>query len=266
VTFILERVRAAIANGQIDNLNHDYFHLPVSPMYPFTVAAGYATGGAINLTQNADLGEHGMHLGFRIVSKNGHKGKNGITYDHVVFHMINIPGYGLDASAAGHYMHSSETNTIGYAGCMGRQYLLNNMLPALQALGIPFDQPWIKALPRRVSKGGANNNPGYDNIEDKLILPSEYEMSGTHTYSNSQAEAAADQGRWEYYDSDARRVKYDKGNAMKHCWLASPSAANASYFCNVISTGIAGHSSAHSGATPEYALLGFSPAFCVTAE
>jgi len=259
VTQVCTMIHQTIAGGQVANLvNGDYFYPIISATYPFVVAAGDNGYGAINLTANADLGVNGKHIGFRIVSKNGHKGKNGNNYDHVIIHMMNTPGYATsDATATGYWMEQTNINTNGYQGCRGRQYLLNNFLPALKAIGIPFDENWMAAPARKVSKGGSASNPGFDLIEDKIILPTEYEIQGTHTYSNSQAEAAGDQGRWEYYDSNAKRIKYNKANATTWYWCASPCSGTTTYFCAVDSGGSAGNGNAsHNNG-------GVAPAFCV---
>jgi hypothetical protein len=253
---VCRRVFFTIDSGQVDNLvNGDFWWPELSSTYKFTVAAGYDSGGAISLTANADLGAHGKHIGFMIVSKNGIKGKNGNNFDHVFVHMMNCPGYSGE-TPDGHYMEATDINTNGYKNSKGRQYCINSFLAGLKALGIPFDEPWMKAPARKVSKGGSSSNPGFDLIEDKLFLPTEYEMFGSHTYSNSTAEAAADQGRWEYYDSNAKRIKYNDGGTAHYYWCASPYSGAASAFCSVNSDG-----SAHYYYS-SYA-YGFAPAFCV---
>jgi hypothetical protein len=255
---VCEKVHYTIQNGQVGNfVNGDYWWPDLSANYKFTVAAGYDANGGLDFSANADLGTHGKHIAFMIVSKNGLKGKNGNNFDHVVVHMMNSPGYSTDqTNAEGHYMETTNINTNGYKGCKGRQYLLNNFLAGLKNLGIPLDETWMKAPARKVSKGGSATSPGFDLIEDKLFLPTEYEMHGAHTYSNSTAEAAADQGRWEYYDSNTKRIKYRKDNTAVWYWCASPYSGSVGYFCCVDGTGAA--STNYSNANG-----GFAPAFCV---
>ena len=257
VTAILTAVHETVVSGHATNLvGGDFVNLPVSPSYPLTVAAGYDAGGAISLTANADLGANGKHISFMIVTRNGLKGKNGNNYDHVVFHSKNVLGYTTETDVGGHYMEASNINTNGYYGCKMRQYLLNNVLPALKALGIPFDEDWMKAPARQVSKGGSAANPGADTIQDKIFLPTEYEMFGAYTYSNSQAEAAANQGRFEYYDDNTKRVKYNKDNAARYYWEDSPYSGSTGSFCRVNYSGAA-------GLTGSYCAYGLAPAFCV---
>jgi hypothetical protein len=174
----------------------------------------------------------------------------------VAIHSRNVLGYSGETNADGHYMEATNINTNGYLGCKMRQYLLNNMLPALKNLGIPFDEAWMKAPARLVSKGGTASNPGADTIEDKLFLPTEYEMLGTNAYSNPTAEAAAGQGRFTYYDSNDKRIKYNKDNAARVYWEASPCTGSSTAFCYVINTGAA------SNRDSSY-VYGVSPALCV---
>jgi hypothetical protein len=255
---VCEKIHSTIENGQIGNFaNGDYWWPELSAGYTFDVAAGYTQYGAINLTANADLGANGKHIGFRIVSKNGLKGKNGNNFDHVIIHMMNSPGYSTnDTSAQGHYMETSNINTNGYLGSQGRLYCINNFLAGLKALGIPFDEAWMQAPARKVSKGGSAENPGFDMITDKLFLPTEYEMHGAHTYSNSTAEAAADQGRLEYYDSNTKRLTYDTENTARYYWCASPYSGSPSNFCLVASSGAASNGNSTN-------TRGFAPAFCI---
>ena len=257
ITEIFNAIHQTIEMGNVANfVLGDYFNLPVSAQHPFTVAAGYDSGGAINLATNADLGANGRHISFMVVSKNGLKGKNGNDYDHVVFHSKNVLGYSGETNADGHYMEASRINTNGYLGCKMRQYLLNNMMPALAALGIPFSSEYTKAPARLISKGGSAGNPGVDTVSDKIFLPTEYEMFGNHTYSNSAAEAAANQGRLEYYDDNAKRTKYNRDNAARLYWEASPRSGNTYNFCTVNSDGSANDYGSNTA-------FGLAPAFCV---
>ena len=253
VTEILRKVHETIANGQIRNfVLGDFFNLPISASNPFVVAGGDEGYGAIKITENADFGAKGRHLGFMIVSINGLKGKNGNNFDHVVFHTIN--NLGTD-----YWMERDDTNRNGYLGSRMRQYLLNNMMTALKNHGVPFEQSWIGAPVRRVSKGGDAENPGFDEITDKLFLPTEYEMHGAHKRSNSKAEASANQGRFEYYNSDTRRKKHDKDGNACYYWCASPYSGTIDFFCLVSNAG------SHYGSAASDNECGVAPAFCVAA-
>jgi hypothetical protein len=254
---VFEMMHNTVAAGNVANfVDGDYVNGYISGGTPFTVAAGYDSGGAISMTSNPDLGAHGKYMQWVIVGKNPWKGKNGVTYDHVAIHSRNVLGYSGETNADGHYMEATNINTNGYLGCKMRPYILNNVLPALKNLGIPFDESWMKGPARLVSKGGSASSPGADTITDKLFLPTEYEMFGTNSYSNSNAEAASGQGRLTYYADATSRIKYNKENAARVYWEASPYSGSTTYFCFVDSSGAANYYIA----TYVY---GFAPAFCV---
>jgi hypothetical protein len=255
---VLESVHKTVAAGLIGNFVEGDSIIPaLSPSLPFTVTAGYDSGGGISMAENPELpAEHGHYMEWVIAGKNSFKGKNGNTYDHVVFHSRNVLGYSGETNADGHYMNPSNDNTTGYLNCKMRQYLLNNMLPALEAVGIPFEESWMKAPARKVSKGGTASDPGADVITDKLFLPTEYEMLGNNTYSNANAEAPADQGRLAYYDSNEKRIKYNKDNAARVYWEASPYSGTSTHFCGINASGAASITNASN-------VRGIAPAFCV---
>jgi hypothetical protein len=266
VTKVLRTIQNTVDNGLAANFADntgkalgDYIDPVISTTYPLVIAAGHDSGGAVNLTANADLGANGKHIRLQICSYNGHKGNNGVTYDHVWVDLKNVFGYSGDTDADGHYMNPTDTNVGGYALSKGKAYL-ENVKAGLQAIGIPFNESWIKAVPRRVSKGGGlPTETQYDLIQDKLVLPTEQEMLGANTNSNSTAEDAANQGRLEYYDSSTKRIKRDRSGAARTYWLASPRSGGAASFCSVNPNGIATYYSA-------YDVRGFAPAFCIGAE
>jgi hypothetical protein len=243
---VFEKIHLTIAAGFVSNFNGDFIYPALSAQYKFTVAAGYDTGGGIDLSANTDLGANGKLVGFRVVSRNGLKGKNFNDYDHAIIQMMNLP--------TTHYMEASNINSNGYMGCKGRQYLLNSYLPALKNLGIPFDEDWMKGLVRKTAKAGNSAAAGVDQIQDKLFLPTEAEMFGTN--ANSTAEALVDQGRLEYYDNNAKRIKYNSANTATNYWEGSPHSGSATYFCNVITSGASYTNSSNTA-------NGFAPAFCV---
>jgi len=261
---ILETIFNTVNNGMAANFTDsngnelgDYFWPDLSPQYPFVVQAGHDTGGAINLTSNVDLGANGKHICFQVCSKNGHLGKNGVDYEHVWIDFKNIPGYNDTTYADGHYMNPTNTNVGGYDLSKGRAYVTGPFQAGVEALlGITFaTTSWIAAVPRRVSQGG-NPSPGYDLIQDKLVVFTEYEVHGVNSISDSTQEAPAYQGRIGYYNSNARRIKRDKNNTARAYWNASPYSGNANSFCGVNTSGGAYISDA------SY-VRGFAPAFCV---
>jgi len=249
---ICELVHETIALRQVNNLNHDFFFLAPTEENPFSVPAFN-----VNVTHNADLGAHGRHLGFRIVANNPHMGRNGFNKEHVIFSSMNLIGATV--------MNDANTTVGGYAASRMRQGLLNNMIPALQRQGIPFSESWMVAPPRHVSRGGTAANPGHDVISDQLFLQTEFELFGVHIRSNANAERASNQGRYGFYNSDARRdkrgctgsgVAVGTTNGMHGSgwWLASHDA-NRPYFIRIASGG--------SSAGMPWNTFGVAPCFCI---
>jgi hypothetical protein len=101
-----------------------------------------------------------------------------------------------------------------------------------------------------------NGSAYADLIQDKLWLPTELELFGFQSKSDTTYETAADQARLEYYITDWR--KYNLLNYSDAYWLASPSYIDADCFCFVrnIYSGEAYYNSASSS-------YGCVPAFCV---
>jgi hypothetical protein len=257
VTQVFTMIHNTIAAGNVANfVDGDYVNGYISNTTPFSVSAGYDSGGAISMTSNPDLGSHGKYMQWMIVGKNTWKGKNGNTFDHVAIHSRNVLGYSEETNAKGHYMNSSNTNVGGYLDCKMQQYILNNVLPALKNLGIPFDEEWMKAPARIVSKGGSAESPGANTITDKLFLPTEYEMFGANLISNSTAEAASAQGKFSYYVDNASRIKYNKDNLARYYWTASPYSNSTNCFCYVYNSGIVSYDVAA-------IVHGLAPVFCV---
>jgi hypothetical protein len=152
------------------------------------------------------------------------------------------------------HMNTTNTNGGSYKECKMRQYLLNNMLPALQEIGIPFEEGWMKAPARLVASSGDDMYTGTDTIQDKLFLPTEYEMFGANTNSNESAETVGNQGRLLYYTDNNRRQKYGNDNVAKTYWLASPVGIRG--FVAVLHTG----ASSYGEADIVYAI---APVLCV---
>jgi hypothetical protein len=250
VTQVYNMVSQTVQSGNAANfVDEDYVDL-----VSLTVTAGYDAGGGITLSIN-DIVDGAPMTRFYITAKNFMKGKNGNTQDNVAFHSRHCLGYSGVTGADGHYMNPSNDNTTGYLNCKMRQYLINNMAAALEAAGVPLAAHGY-APARRVSKGGAAADPGYDTIQDKVFLPTEWEMFGARTYSNANAEAEAYQGRFTLYQDNASRVKKAKGNVATVYWLASPYSGTAHIFTLVHSDGTPHYNSA-------YGAYGVAPAFCV---
>jgi hypothetical protein len=250
VTQVFNMVSLTITNGLVGNfVEGDYIDL-----VSLTVASGYASGGAITLTIS-DIVDGAPMTRFYIVTKNHMKGKNGNTQDNVAFHSRHCLGYDGVSGTDGHYMNSTNTNSGGYAECQMRQYLTNNMQAALEAAGVPLAAHGY-APARRVSKGGSAASPGYDTIQDKVFLPTEWEMFGTRTYSNANAEDETYQGRFSLYQDNAGRIKKTKDGTARIYWLASPYSGGTGAFVRVAADGSTSYYNAN-------LVRGLAPAFCV---
>jgi hypothetical protein len=250
---ICERVHRTVESGQVQNFNHDFFFLAPTAENPFNVPAMNGHG-AVNVTHNADFGAHGKHLGFRIVSNNPHRGKNGFNQDHVVFSSMNILSM--------FRMNPTATNVGGYAASQMRQYVLNNVLPEKKKQGIPFAESWMAEPPRHVSRHGGETNHEFDVITDRLYLPTEFEVFGLHAMSNANAETAANQGRYGFYNRDALlngapfRIKRSSISTATSWYLASAGSRRLTCFCIALFNG-------HASDSSSIALQGVAPAFCI---
>jgi hypothetical protein len=222
---------------------------------PHLTVQGDAGGGAIN-TDNIDLKEKGKLLRLIVVGIDSFSATNKDAPAHVVFQFQNIPGT--------HRMNPSDTNDGGYKASEMRQYLTDNFLRGLLAAGVP--QSVLYAPIRYIANGGQRAT-GADALADWLWLPTEREAFENGTsyyngsqygpYSNGRWETAANQARLEYYDSNSRRIKYNRnGNALSW-WEASPGTYSASaVFCVASINGSAVSPSPSS-------VGGCAPAFCV---
>jgi uncharacterized repeat protein (TIGR02543 family) len=156
-----------------------------------------------------------------VVGINPYYGKNGnADTPHLVFQFKNYPGNGKM------HLNDSGNNTGGYKLTEIRSYLLSNYWPALQTAGVPDSAVWA------VKRVGANDGAatGTNTIEDKLWLPTEWEMFGSNSISNSNYENSANQGRLGYYSSDDSRKKTD-------VYLTASPATEVYWWCGVTPNG-----------------------------
>jgi hypothetical protein len=248
VTQVFNMVSQTVVGGNAENfVLGDYISV-----YSLTVPASYDSGGAIYLSITDVIDGVPMTC-FYIVAKNFMKGINGNTQDNVVFQSRHCLGFGDVTDAHGHYMNITNDNTTGYLNCKMRQYLVNSMQAALEVAGVPLAAHGY-APARRVSKGGSASNPGYDTIQDKVFLATEFEMFGAYTYSNSTVEI--NQGRLSLYQDNSKRVKKSKNGSSVYYWVASPYSGSSGNFAVVASDGSPSNSTANR-------IGGVAPAFCV---
>jgi hypothetical protein len=124
---------------------------------------------------------------------------------HIVFQFQNVP--------VKRRLNRTSINTGGYAASEMRKYLVptgdegsGKFLEGLISAGVPAEVLWA---PKRYTAAG---NSGFAETSDPLWLPTMAEMEGTISswYPSGFGEMAANQAQLEYYDSNARRVKYHK--------------------------------------------------------
>lgn len=129
------------------------------------------------------------------------KNDNGGT-QHLIFQFKNLPGKAkMEAAAA----------VNGYENSGIRQYLINEYWTGLKAAGVPDEVVW--EVSRRVS----GQNDEVTVIEDKLWLPTEFEMFGNigeDGYYSGVSENAANQKKFAYYTSSLQRRKYAFDSAL----------------------------------------------------
>lgn len=177
--------------------------------------------------------------------------------NHVVFQFQNAPFLHnmndlVDTDSDG--TPDRDTNIGGYAGSEMKTYLMDDFLPVLKtATGLTDEMLWAPV--RKVSHGGFPLT-ATDTIEDKLWLPTEWEMFGVYRYSTRPYDVVAGQARLEYYANDARRIKFEAPNIIASYWLASPIYANAERFLFIQFLGKISSTSASF-------VTGCAPAFCV---
>jgi hypothetical protein len=235
----------------------DYIDLPA------LAVAAYEGSGEINVT-NANLGgTKGTKLRLIVVGINSFSttystnssynitANNGTP--HVVFQFRNLPGT----------QQMNSNNIGGYAATIMRKYFVSvsgvggNFYNGLIQAGVPEGVLWG---PKRSVAINYNDAAGAtcNVIEDLLWLPTERELIGDQIRS-PPSETAANQARLEYYDTDAKRVKYDMSGTAVYWYEASHLSGSygTSTFTTITSSG--NSSFAYSANHAE----GAAPAFCV---
>ncbi|GHV66897.1 hypothetical protein AGMMS49928_02710 [Spirochaetia bacterium] len=227
-------IRSRIVTG-------DYLDLP-----SLTVQAD-AGGGGFSAV-NTSLGEHGTLLRLIVVGVDSFTKTNSNAPAHVVFQFQNVP--------VSHRMNPTNTNAGGYAKSEMRSYLTSKFLPGLAAAGLPESIIWA---PTRCISNGGEGGTAADALADKLWLPTEWELHGSNSWSNKKYETAQNQARLEFYESNAKRIKYNlenNGNYGMWYWEASPYSSSAANLAIIDFFGFANNLHASS-------VVGCAPAFCV---
>ncbi|GHU15799.1 hypothetical protein FACS1894163_03840 [Spirochaetia bacterium] len=212
------------------------------------------TVGSTTITDMAISQNYSRLLRLIVVGKNSFKrdspGAGFVTLNnpnapnHVVFQFHNIP--------VTHVMDDINTNA-GYSKSTMRTFLTGNFLPGLKAAtGLTADTLWEPT--RRVM----GLWPSADQITDALWLPTEWEMFGVRTFAHNH-EVQAGQARLEYYDSNWRRIKYNKDGTINVYWLASRTSLTYSNPAGFVAVNPSGEIITRS----PNSVVGVAPAFCV---
>lgn len=170
-----------------------------------------------------------------------------------------VSGYRDDSDF---YMNTSNTNSGGWED----SYMRNNILGTSKT---SYSGKFIGVLPsalRNVLKSVTKytDNTGNSSTSssavtattDYAFLLSEYEVSGSCAYANSNE--ASRQQQYAYYSAGNSKIKYNHsstGTAI-NWWLRSPRRSNSTAFVFVNSSGSAYYSTASNS-------IGVAPGFCV---
>ena len=148
-----------------------------------------------------------------------------------------------DCYADANQMNSSNTNSNGWTSCAMR----STHLPAILALMPTEVQNGIREVNKLTSAG--NMSDTINTTAEKLFLLSEIEIFGSVSYSKS-----GEGSQYAYYSAGNSKVKNRRGSASAW-WERSPRGSNSTFFCYVVSTGIANSSNARTA-------LGVAFGFC----
>jgi hypothetical protein len=191
-------------------------------------------------------------------------------------------------------MTTTDEGSISYFNGRTRSYITENFLSGLEAAGVPEDLLWA---PKRLLWKGVEQT-GTDTIEDKLWIPTEYEMfNGNHPlvvrfydhgfgdtgveyllsgpWANTAWETPTNQAHLEYYWDGYKRAKYSlnpaahttiaEGEAVAY-WTASQSKGGG--YCLIypnLYRQIGGaESNSSKSLSGTYSIgIGVAPAFCI---
>ena len=151
-------------------------------------------------------------------------------------------GYGTSKTTAGYFnMNYSNSNSGGWASSKMRTV----MLPELETV-LPADlTAVIKVVNKYTDNVGGGSGHVEENVsvtEERLFLPSYYEVfGGTSTsYANSYENGVTKQ--YSYYSAGNSKVRYRHSATTSTCywWLRSPRYSFSSSFCSVYTGGNAG--------------------------
>ena len=138
-----------------------------------------------------------------------------------------------DCYSANRYMHTSETNAVGWADANMRL----TVLPAIFALMPEEVQNAIRNVTKLTSEG--KKSSVIETTEDGLFLLSEVEVTGDFSRS-FEGEGT----QYAYYAMGNSAVKTRNGSST-NWWLRSPNKSSSSYYVIINSTGVSANSDAN---------------------
>lgn len=138
-----------------------------------------------------------------------------------------------------------------------RRTWLNNTFAGALPSGI---QSLLKTVIKKNLANHTNNTAGND-TEDKVFFPSYPEMFGSASYNYYKGSPALEGQQYPYYNSNAKRIKYNNNNGTSSgtanlYWLRSPSSYSSDDWIYVDSDGSAHNTSSGNS-------NGVAPAFCL---
>ena len=209
-----EQIAAMVAAADAGQINlSDYWHAGDTR----TVRLSAMQRGAVGETHAAQNVQFVLNDAGHFTLANGKK------CNFVVHQKDCLSEYG--------YMNSSNTNNGGWNSCARRTWCnetYRNAIPAsLRGIFKQF-------------KTRAANGSGSSAVEstDYFALPSEKEVFGSITYSNSSAESQNTQ--FQYYKTASNRIKkLGINGSADRWWERSPNSGFSSHFCTVRSDGTA---------------------------
>jgi hypothetical protein len=230
---ICDFIHDCMAAGALDYFNvGDYFDFA-----SLTIGTDTVT--------NADLGEDGKLLRYILVEKDAYMGIGGVTAHHLCFQAQNL--------MKTHVMNATNTNIGGYANpSSGSNFMKTYIEGDVKTAFINAGLKNLLSVTRKLGTGNATQNASPYTTD--VFIPTLGEMGLTsYTYRPT---GENDGVVFDYYDSDAKRIKRLANGSTQYYWTVSPYSSFSNSFCVVAPAGGANYYNAYND-------WGFAPAFCV---
>ena len=174
------------------------------------------------------------------------------------------PDSGWSSPGAGYFvMNASNTNSGGWKSSQMRTAICGTSLSSYSGTIIAVIPAALRAVLKSVTKytdntanGGGSTASYVTATTDYFFLLSEFEVSGSISYANSNE--SNKQAQYAYYSAGNSKIKYKHNgtSTATRWWLRSPYVGNSSGFVRVRTDGaVDGYGAPYS--------LGFAPGFCV---